>query len=470
MINKIKKKNGVTLVELIIALTLLTLVISLGMNFLLTGSKVFSKGSSQYNIQSSVRFASANISDMVRFASSIEILAANPNTLTDPYDYIYLDSGDLIHSFINDAGNRAQRILAYDLTALSFENNSVDEQLLGLVLTGIENAQEYQIDLGVALPNFSILNQQITGESSGLALMFYRDRTDIAAGSPTTLAISPGTDFNLLQNDTVNFYANKNVTWSSSSPSVISVSQTGSMTATATASNSVGSSTTITATTVDEDPQQSRSVTVTIVEQSNYTVEVVRNDYSSIDGDLNITRGDTKIVRLVFTPALESGVDIINIIWDTVYLDTETGYLTVTPDDTDPTISEIIGNEVGENANLTAKVELSDGSTTIYDSIIVNVMALTEPAELTRLDFDKGTLSPGFNTGTYSYTNNHNGSNAVIITVDAPAGATISIGGNILPKGAGYDTGYNHKNDNWAFTIKVEETGKSTSYYNVSKN
>ena len=70
-LNKLNKKNGFTLVELILAIALIVVVITLSVNLLIFGNKVQSKTIHQYDLQSSIRIATEKINEIIRYSKAV---------------------------------------------------------------------------------------------------------------------------------------------------------------------------------------------------------------------------------------------------------------------------------------------------------------------------------------------------------------------------------------------------------------
>lgn len=82
----IKNKKGVTLIELIIVLSILSIVSSLGFSFYLYGLKNFTTQTVNVNNQSNVRYALSIISKDIRKADSVTV-SANIITIDGTLEY-----------------------------------------------------------------------------------------------------------------------------------------------------------------------------------------------------------------------------------------------------------------------------------------------------------------------------------------------------------------------------------------------
>jgi prepilin-type N-terminal cleavage/methylation domain-containing protein len=93
---KIKNNNGLSLVELLVALSLVSMVILVVMSMSLFGLRSFDKGINQSDVQFEVRRASAKITEELRNAIAIETSTSTSSYLTEYIDIEselgYLDS------------------------------------------------------------------------------------------------------------------------------------------------------------------------------------------------------------------------------------------------------------------------------------------------------------------------------------------------------------------------------------------
>lgn len=87
-----KGRKGFTLVELLMALALISIIITFGTSYLIFGSKGHSMTFEEFNIQSDLRIVSQKINSVVREASATFILhREDAELLTDEWNYIMLN-------------------------------------------------------------------------------------------------------------------------------------------------------------------------------------------------------------------------------------------------------------------------------------------------------------------------------------------------------------------------------------------
>jgi len=115
IMNCMKKQDGLSLVELLVALSLLGIVLALGYMYFDFGVQAFDRGERQTIAQQAARITSDFVTAELRFAKEIEI---NPDGGLNEtgYRYIYLDETEDSIVFRDEEGN--ERILA---------NSQVDE-------------------------------------------------------------------------------------------------------------------------------------------------------------------------------------------------------------------------------------------------------------------------------------------------------------------------------------------------------
>lgn len=171
MINKyLIKRNGVTLIELLIVLSLLVFVGSVGFTMLVFGNQAFSSGDAQYNIQARARLASDVISKQIRYAAEVElydqvevdefIRRRDSTDITDDlnndeyngYKFIYIEDFNVKYSQVDYGGQTTTEVLRSLLPEIEFE----------LFFTRLDNdllAFEIAADNNEANRNFSINNE-----------------------------------------------------------------------------------------------------------------------------------------------------------------------------------------------------------------------------------------------------------------------------------------------------------------------
>ncbi|MDY0234526.1 MAG: VWA domain-containing protein [Gudongella sp.] len=88
-----RKRKGFTLIELILAIALTSIVIATGTNLMVFGMKNTQLTYDEFDVQSNVRLMSQKINTTIRDSAATFVLHRDdPNNLTDEWNYIMLDS------------------------------------------------------------------------------------------------------------------------------------------------------------------------------------------------------------------------------------------------------------------------------------------------------------------------------------------------------------------------------------------
>lgn len=186
-------KQGVTLVEMIIAMLISTIVIGVVLTMFIFGNNSYAHSNQQYDIQSDVRLISDYIQREVRYASFIQLI--NEPTFDefpemDPLDkknleYIFFDENDqLVHKIWDEAGGNFEAIkygTSFTLPGSSFD---CDGQELILLVDADDRPSAYQLETIINLPNMTLLNLDIpkmgTLDETKKGLIFSRESTMMA--------------------------------------------------------------------------------------------------------------------------------------------------------------------------------------------------------------------------------------------------------------------------------------------------
>jgi len=139
--------RGVTLIELIIALALLSTVLGMGYSFFSFGNLSFNKGEDQSNIQRDIRLFSDFITNQVRYSTEVELLDSIDSPLLEGYNYIYLNDKTLTYNTEPKTDNNINNV--------SFSLNKLNDQLvLNFLIQGSEESQNYEILSDTLLLNY----------------------------------------------------------------------------------------------------------------------------------------------------------------------------------------------------------------------------------------------------------------------------------------------------------------------------
>lgn len=102
----IKEQQGLSLIELVIVLSLLGLVLSVGYNYLNFGLSSYARGEKQTIAQHGLRLTSNLVKNELRYARSVEIIVVpdgfGSNDAVEGYGYFYIDNDSIMQ--IDPAG------------------------------------------------------------------------------------------------------------------------------------------------------------------------------------------------------------------------------------------------------------------------------------------------------------------------------------------------------------------------------
>lgn len=199
--NNQDKKNGFTLIELIISIAILTVVL-LGIYSLFGfGNRVYIGGTSQYDIQSSARLVEDYILKQVAYATEVEVMditTMNANISAsggiETYDnYIYYRGSD--NTIVHDTAFMTKLIGSIGTSGgLVFQYSSTDPREIEFSINGNQRQQTYTIPSKVACLNINMNNdKKIIGLTSGTAIR-YKTVNDYLAVQLMPIAFLNGTN------------------------------------------------------------------------------------------------------------------------------------------------------------------------------------------------------------------------------------------------------------------------------------
>jgi prepilin-type N-terminal cleavage/methylation domain-containing protein len=162
-----KSKKGITLIELIITISLISVVLLVAYDMQIFGYKIFNKGSSKADIQSNLRLNADFISDKIRYASNLKILKnIDPSSFDPSKEYIYAEGGTLKYYNTGTIENIPGSSSGVT-TSLYFEDK--DAQTVYFKLNGAVKTEAYTIDSSVYMLNVGIGG---IGEGDGTLIEF----------------------------------------------------------------------------------------------------------------------------------------------------------------------------------------------------------------------------------------------------------------------------------------------------------
>ncbi|NDL68236.1 hypothetical protein [Anaerotalea alkaliphila] len=188
VIQYVLNKKGITLVELIIAIGVSTVVIGVVATMFLFGNNVFGKAERQYDIQSDLRLASDYLQQQLHYASYLYVvdelgghqdLSDMPEIQAEYLEYIYIDNDNyLVHVKADGTGGYLpvfRTSFKLEDTTFALQNNHLvievkDEQ---------RSEQSYELSSKILLPNLMLYRDGIT-EGPDKAVVFARDIASFA--------------------------------------------------------------------------------------------------------------------------------------------------------------------------------------------------------------------------------------------------------------------------------------------------
>lgn len=156
-------KKGLSLVELIVAMSILLLVLAIAYPLYAFGERSFRVGSSQSIIQQNIRMASDFVSREVRYATNLRIYAdmasagiPNPIPSDHEFNYIVIDGSVIKHLDKDGETIIPQGLSDGVIFDLVFQRKSGN--ILYVKISGTDNVRSYDIETEVLLLNTSTLN------------------------------------------------------------------------------------------------------------------------------------------------------------------------------------------------------------------------------------------------------------------------------------------------------------------------
>ena len=149
--NNLKTNHGFTLVEMIVAISLLSLVLLIVSSLILTSNKMMAISEKEYDYQSAVRAASQSTSVSIRYSTAVFTVPQsrfNPDNLDEDWDYIGIvdtDDGQEIVKYVYNSDTHvhdatvlvpAQADVAYQF-AFNKNNPSDEDNLLEFTIKTI---------------------------------------------------------------------------------------------------------------------------------------------------------------------------------------------------------------------------------------------------------------------------------------------------------------------------------------------
>jgi prepilin-type N-terminal cleavage/methylation domain-containing protein len=133
----IADKKGLTLVELIIAMSLLAVIITMGFSVYITGVKAFNQNASTVDNQSNVRYAMSYITRQLRKAADVQVNGT----------CLIIDGVDEYHLTRNTLMKNDNQLV----TGISLFTITKNDDILQITITSIKNNAAHQFSLTSSL-------------------------------------------------------------------------------------------------------------------------------------------------------------------------------------------------------------------------------------------------------------------------------------------------------------------------------
>lgn len=187
-----KNRKGLTLLELIIGLAILTIVLTMIFSFFDFGNRTVLVGFSQNKAQADLRIASDYVKNTVRYATEVSL--SSPETVsieqTDSFDYIYFDytSGSIKYSGYNSGNTREVKSFGTGVqnTSKFWIEKTGEAQIIGINLYGQDTTQNYELITSFELPNVKIKQNAIVDQTDATLIRFKIDKTLITPDTPSS--------------------------------------------------------------------------------------------------------------------------------------------------------------------------------------------------------------------------------------------------------------------------------------------
>lgn len=291
-----KYQKGIVLIELVVAIAILSIAMLAIFALFSFGAKMFEKSSDTFEVQNDVRLSLIGSIDEFRYASELKTLSRSEvtNELADSsnkYTYLYLDGDKLYKSEYDETTtSRNISVLANNLDIANSYFEPIASDVLGVKLASSQSGEDYNIDKEVKLVNFSIEGKgaAISGgknmairfkQNSYDDLLLTNNSTIYVNLSKSLLVMEPSSTYTLTAT-VANFTTDNSVVWSSTDPSIVSVTN-GLVTSTGTLGTAIVKATSV------EDSTKSASCAVS-VELASIPIKVVYNGNGNSSGSVPI--------------------------------------------------------------------------------------------------------------------------------------------------------------------------------------
>ena len=191
------RQDGISLVELVIVLALLSVVLAIGYNFYFFGVNAFATGEKQSNVQQNIRMSSNYIKKEIQFAHNMAVMndIAEVPLNDDQYDYIYLDPNTGMLTHLQNGEATGIDVLGglssgTNLTA-NFRPQSAGSNILIYTISGVNEGQTYDISSDIYLPNVPAIEISASASVSSGGFIIRFASPDPPAATIKNVSLTP---------------------------------------------------------------------------------------------------------------------------------------------------------------------------------------------------------------------------------------------------------------------------------------
>lgn len=172
---KLRNQKGITLVELIVALALISIFIMIGTNIFLLGNRSFKTGVDKASAQQDVRFVSNRIVDELKYAKSIKSTA---DFGADDYFKISVDANNrlVVEKFNSSNVEISESVVGDYVESVQF-TAAVNADTIQLYVKSLSDivggGQEYDINTAVRLMNNNVGGNTVVEAAFASDTIFY---------------------------------------------------------------------------------------------------------------------------------------------------------------------------------------------------------------------------------------------------------------------------------------------------------
>lgn len=143
------KKNGFTLIEMIIVMAILITIISATTSVLISSSKTFSKGSSFTNMQNQSLVLSKMITNQLRNSTSFKLYNTVPSSFDTTKNYIYINETDN-KIYLKKIGTSQKALLNTPNIKQNLEFSYINDSNINaeIILSDVEDTYENLFSIG----------------------------------------------------------------------------------------------------------------------------------------------------------------------------------------------------------------------------------------------------------------------------------------------------------------------------------